>query len=74
MQARYFETKLVRCIRKQIERKCPGGFNLQSLISFSVNIGISFDTTRRAYDVISHGDSFIENLLSYNKSQINWGV
>ena len=49
------------------------GFNLQSLISFSVNIGISFDTTRRAYDGISHDDSFIDNLFSYNKRQIDWG-
>ncbi len=29
-------------------------FNLQSFTSFSVNIGISFDTTRCAYDVLSH--------------------
>ena len=40
---------------------------MQSLISFSVNIDISFDTTRRAYDGISHDDSFIDNLFSYNK-------
>ncbi len=48
-----------------------GSFNLQSLISFSVNICISFDTTRRAYDGISHDDSFIDNLFSYNKMQID---
>ena len=35
--------------------------------------GISFDTTRRAYDGISHDDSFIDNLFSYNKRQIDWG-
>ena len=46
-------------------------FNLQSLISFVVDIGISFDTIRRAYDVLSHDDSFIDNLFSYNKRQID---
>ena len=46
---------------------------MQSLILFLVNIGISFDTTRRAYDGISHDDSFIDNLFSYNKRQIDWG-
>ena len=33
---------------------------------FSVNIGISLDITRRAYDGIRHDDSYIDNLFSYN--------
>jgi len=67
---------LFAALENNLNESVTGGFNLQSLISFSVNNGISFDITRRAYDVmkISHDDSFIENLFCYNKKQIDWGL
>ena len=67
---------LFPALENNLNESETGNFNLQSLISFSVNNCISFDITRRAYDVIkiSHDDSFIENLFSYNKKQIDWGV